>query len=65
MLEHYLPIEVKNNKYQLMLANSKVAAKSLIKIQTKFVHMRIAKHFKIIQFNIAKIKKHNIILGLL
>lgn len=32
VLKHYLPTKVKNNKYQLVLANSKIAAKGLIKV---------------------------------
>lgn len=48
VLEHYLSIEVKDNGYQLVLADGKVAAEGLIKVQIKSVYMEIAGYFEII-----------------
>ena len=64
VLEYYLPTEIKDNGYHLVLADGKVAAKGLIEVQTKSVHIDITRHSETIQFDITKIRRHDIILGL-
>jgi hypothetical protein len=64
VVQHLLPTEVKEDGYCLVLADGGLAANGLIDVQTKPVHMGIGGHSEYIQFDVTKIGKHDIILGL-
>ena len=48
IFEYYLFTEVKSNRYTLILADDKVAANSLIEVQTRPVYIGITRHFETI-----------------